>query len=332
MNTLKKAIIIKVGVIVVCFVSLLVIILAIVAAITGASFVASEAITQANSMSGEGFVVNNQIYTDKYKSILNEYLVENGYVSLERLVFYLQRTNNVLDVTTLSNEEWISAYFANLNIEKKQMIPIKTICISLNEDEDLSEYTIESNFNDDDIYIEALDLCEVNGFDVLTSDYFTESYSYQPYTLPLLSDFVITSIVFEIRDIDLELDEETQEATNFHEGWDFAVPIGTEFYSMCSGTITKIITTQYNDLSYDESGNSTGNYVKVTCDIGTTISYMHIQANSIPYGLVEGSTISQGDLLGKTSTTGLSTGPHLHVDIVNSSGVYLDILEYVNFN
>lgn len=51
---------------------------------------------QANQMRANSVVINSQLYAERYRSLLNKYLVSKGYVSLERMVFYLQRTNNIL--------------------------------------------------------------------------------------------------------------------------------------------------------------------------------------------------------------------------------------------
>lgn len=44
-----------------------------------------------------------------------------------------------------------------------------------------------------------------------------------------------------------------------------------------------------------------------------------------------GTPIKEGVLLGKVSTTGLSTGSHLHVGLT-INGKKADVLEYVDFN
>ncbi len=277
-------------------------------------------------------IVNNQIYADRYRKILDKYLIEKGYVSLERLLFYLQRKNNILDITTLSDNEWEQAYLENLNEKEKQMIPIKTICKDFKNDSTLPSYTVESGLNSKGVYIEALNLCLVENVDITTSNDYTEDYPYLPFVFPLESNFTVTSMVFESRDIDLGLTGNQKDNVNFHSGWDFAVPIGTNFYSICNGTVLNIVNTQYNDVPYKQSGNSTGNYITVKCDNELKVSYYHIQANSVPYGTREGSLVREGELLGRTSTTGLSTGPHLHLGLQNSDGSNLDALEYINFN
>lgn len=329
---MKKILTIKMAAIVAGCVGVVVTIIAIISAITGVSMGYEATIRQASEVRGSNTIVNNQIYASRYKNILNKHLIDKGYVSLERIIFYLQRKHNILDITTLSNDEWEQAYIANLNSEQKRMIPIKSVCKTLNKNTTLSEFTVESGLNDNGLYIEVINLCNVDGVDITTSNDYSESYSYLPFVFPLKDNFTVTSMVFESRDVDLGLSGEDKEDANFHEGWDFAVPIGTNFYSMCNGVITNIVNTQFNDLIYKESGNSTGNYVTVDCNNGMKISYLHIQANSTPFLLRVGSWVKEGDLLGRTSTTGLSTGPHLHLGMRNKDGTYLDALEYVDFN
>ena len=332
MNTLKKLLTVKVIGTILSIIILFVSIIAIISAIAGIAMGYEEVIRQAQEVRGSNTIINNQIYADRYRSILDKYLIDKGYVSLERLIFYLQRTHNVLDITTLSNEDWEDAYLSNLNTKEKQMIPIKTICKDIRNNNNLPEFTIETGFNQDGLIIDIIDLCNVDGTDITTSNEFSENYPYLPFVFPLQNNFVVTSMVFESRDVDLGLSGEAQEKVNFHEGWDFAVPIGTNFYSMCNGHVSKTVNTQFNDLSYKQSGNSVGNFITVDCNNGLKVSYLHIQANSSPLGIKEGSLIKENDLLGRTSTTGLSTGPHLHLALQNSEGKYLDALEYVNFN
>ena len=149
-----------------------------------------------------------------------------------------------------------------------------------------------------------------------------------------VNDYVCNYIrlaIFENRNIDLGLSEEEAARTNYHSGWDFAAPLGTPFYSMCNGEIKNVVNTQYNDLIYSESGNATGNYVSVTCNNGFEIVYHHIKANSVPLMYRRGTPVREGILLGNVSTTGLSTGFHLHVGL-KIKGEQADVLEYVDFN
>lgn len=297
-----------------------VLIVSFVVVIAGSSSMYDVKYKESANIAGSSGVKNNFLYVDKYYQLLNNHLLKEGYVSLERLVFYLQRTNNILDVSTLPFEKWNDAYVKNINPEAKQMIPIDNICKNINSDSPLSDFTVKSGKNTNGVAIDVIDLCSNTSKD--------SSYKYLPYKFPLKSNFYVTSIVFENRNVELNYNYASK---NYHNGWDFGVPIGTEFYSICSGNINQIVTTQFNDLPFNQSGNTTGNYIRVKCDNGLIASYLHIKANSIPNKYRIGTPVKAGDLLGKTSTTGLSTGPHLHLGLTKEDGTVLDALDYISF-
>ena len=311
---------------------LIALILIVVIAVCGYKVGESYVNEQVNQMRANSVVINSQLYAERYRSILNKYLISKGYVSLERLVFYLQRTNNVLDTSTLSYEVWEKAYLDNLNLEEKQMIPIKTICKKINFDTSIPSFTIENGLNADGVAIDVINLCIVNDVDITQSNDYDEIYYPLPFSFPLKVNFTVTSIAFEHRQVDLgNISEEAQASTNFHSGWDLAVPTGTNFYSICDGTVSNITNTQANDLPFKQSGNSTGNYMMVTCSNGFTAMYWHLQYNSQPFQLRKGSLVRKGDLLGRTSTTGTSTGPHLHLGLKDPDGKLLDAISYIDF-
>lgn len=298
------------------------------------SFVTGEALVEerVNSMREKSSVINSQLYAERYRGLLNKYLTTKGYVSLERMVFYLQRTNNVLDTSTLSLELWDEAYLANINEDEKQMIPIKTMCKSLATDTSLPAFTIENGTNSAGVAIDVIDLCHKDGIDITLSNDYDEYYYPLPFSFPIKSDFTVTSIVFEHRNVDFGVSIEDQERVNYHSGWDFAVPTGTNFYSICDGTITNITNTQANDLPFNQSNNSTGNYMIVKCTNGLSALYWHLQYRSQPFGLKVGSIVRKNDLLGRTSTTGQSTGPHLHLGLRTEDNTLLDAVAYINFS
>ena len=84
-------------------------------------------------------------------------------------------------------------------------------------------------------------------------------------------------------------------------------------------------------MPFSESNNSTGNYMIVKCNNGLSAQYFHLQHNSQPYILRVGSLVRKGDLLGRTSTTGQSTGPHLHLGLKADDDTLLDIMAYIDF-
>lgn len=329
---MSKLLKIKAFLITMCTGFLIILILIVVIAVCGYKVGETYVNEQVNQMRANSVVINSQLYAERYRSILNKYLITKGYVSLERMIFYLQRTNNILDTSTLSYEVWDKAYLDNLNLEEKQMIPIKTMCKKINSDTSIPTFTVENGLNSDGIAIDVIDLCTVDGVDITKSDNYNEVYYPLPYSFPLRENFTVTSIVFEHRNVDLgNISEEAQASTNFHSGWDLTIPIGTNFYSICDGTVSNITNTQANDLPFKQSGNSTGNYMMVNCSNGFTAMYWHIQFNSQPFGIRKGTIVKKGELLGRTSTTGTSTGPHLHLGLKDQDGNLLDAMAYIDF-
>ncbi len=324
---------VKVFLITICAGFLIALILIVVMAVCGYKVGEAYVNEQVNQMRANSVVINSQLYAERYRSILNKYLASKGYVSLERMVFYLQKTNNVLDTSTLSYDVWEKAYLDNLNEQEKQMIPIKTMCKKLNADTSIPAFTVENGLNADGVAIDVIDLCTVDGVDITQSDEYNEVYYPLPYTFPLRTNFTVTSIAFEHRSVDLgNISAEQQASTNFHSGWDLAVPIGTNFYSICDGTVSNITNTQANDLPFKKSGNSTGNYMMVTCSNGFTAMYWHLQYKSQPFTIRKGTLVRKGELLGRTSTTGTSTGPHLHMGLKDPEGNLLDVMSYIDFS
>jgi murein DD-endopeptidase MepM/ murein hydrolase activator NlpD len=86
-----------------------------------------------------------------------------------------------------------------------------------------------------------------------------------------------------------------------HNGWDYAVPTGTPVHATHSGVIERIryLTTSYGKHVFVRYGN-------------VQMIYAHLSA--INSGLREGATINSGDYIGKSGSTGRSTGPHLHYE------------------
>ncbi len=92
-----------------------------------------------------------------------------------------------------------------------------------------------------------------------------------------------------------------------HKALDIAAPIGTPALAMLDGTV-------------EETGFATkeGNYVIVRVSETTLYRYNHLDSASVKAG----DTVKAGDKLGEVGSTGLSTGPHLHVEyIVNGESI-----------
>ncbi|MDY0008934.1 MAG: peptidoglycan DD-metalloendopeptidase family protein [Bdellovibrionales bacterium] len=88
-----------------------------------------------------------------------------------------------------------------------------------------------------------------------------------------------------------------------HKGIDFAAPRGTPIYAAGDGTIDKL-----------GFVNGYGNYIRIRHrkDLQTAYAHMH----GFRAGLKNGSRIKQGQIIGYVGTTGRSTGPHLHYEVL----------------
>lgn len=94
---------------------------------------------------------------------------------------------------------------------------------------------------------------------------------------------------------------------SFHYGVDLAAGMNTEIYATKSGTVT--------GATY---GEANGYYVTINHGDG----YSSIYAHMTNYVVSAGDTVKQGQLIGYVGTTGWSTGPHLHFEILyNGSNV-----------
>lgn len=103
-----------------------------------------------------------------------------------------------------------------------------------------------------------------------------------------------------------------------HKGIDFAAPTGTPIYAAGEGKVMKA-----------GRFSSYGNYVRIRHRGDLDTAYGHM--SKIASGLTPGSRVKQGQIIGYVGTTGRSTGPHLHYEIlvankqVNPRGVNLPV-------
>lgn len=87
---------------------------------------------------------------------------------------------------------------------------------------------------------------------------------------------------------------------SYHTGTDIGAKSGTKVISSINGTVTVATYNQYN-----------GNYVEVTNGDVVT-KYLHLSKISVK----KGTSIKAGTKIGEVGSTGLSTGPHLHFEVV----------------
>ena len=88
-----------------------------------------------------------------------------------------------------------------------------------------------------------------------------------------------------------------------HRGTDFAAPSGTPIMASGSGTVTR--------ARWCGGG---GNCVKIKHNSTYETIYAHMK--SFAKGIKEGRKVRQGQIIGYVGSTGLSTGPHLHYEVI----------------
>ena len=88
-----------------------------------------------------------------------------------------------------------------------------------------------------------------------------------------------------------------------HRGTDFAAPSGTPIMASGSGTVTR--------ARWCGGG---GNCVKIKHNSTYETIYAHMR--SFAKGIREGRKVKQGQVIGYVGSTGLSTGPHLHYEVI----------------
>lgn len=101
-----------------------------------------------------------------------------------------------------------------------------------------------------------------------------------------------------------------------HKGIDFAAPTGTPIYAAGDGVVKKA-----------GRNSSYGNYVRIRHRGDLDTAYAHMSRIAVK----PGERVKQGEIIGYVGTTGRSTGPHLHYEVlvagrhVNPRGLNLPI-------
>jgi murein DD-endopeptidase MepM/ murein hydrolase activator NlpD len=105
----------------------------------------------------------------------------------------------------------------------------------------------------------------------------------------------------------------TAGASTYHKGVDIAVDSGTKVLATKEG---KVVTATYS--------SSAGNYVAIYHGNGLYSYYMHCSLLNVSVG----DKVKQGQVIARSGSTGISTGPHLHFAIYKN-GNYVNPMYYV---
>ncbi len=91
--------------------------------------------------------------------------------------------------------------------------------------------------------------------------------------------------------------------TKMHKGMDFGAPTGTPIYAAGNGTIVEM-----------GPKGAYGNYVRIKHNGTYQTAYAH--TSRFAKGLHKGDKVKQGQVIAYVGTTGRSTGPHLHFEVL----------------
>ncbi len=86
-----------------------------------------------------------------------------------------------------------------------------------------------------------------------------------------------------------------------HKGTDWAAPIGTPIVATADGMVIKAV----------KNHPAAGNYLEIRNGRRYVTRFLHMNALNVKAG----DMVKQGDIIGTTGNTGLSTGPHLHYEM-----------------
>ena len=102
-------------------------------------------------------------------------------------------------------------------------------------------------------------------------------------------------------------------ATSYHRAIDWATPTGTPVYASCGGTVARA-----------GWGSGYGYVVYINHEDGRQTRYAHLSKVLVSAG----QTVKQGEKIALSGSTGVSTGPHLHFEMI-INGVQVNPLNYL---
>ena len=90
-----------------------------------------------------------------------------------------------------------------------------------------------------------------------------------------------------------------------HQGTDFAAPTGTPIMASGSGVILRA-----------QKYKGYGNYISIKHNTTYVTAYGHM--SKFGRGIKKGVRVNQGRIIGYVGSTGMSTGPHLHYEVIKN--------------
>lgn len=111
--------------------------------------------------------------------------------------------------------------------------------------------------------------------------------------------------------------------SEFHLGTDFNGAIGAPIYAANDGIVITANTSAGQGTMYG-GGGSYGNYIDIQHPDGMITRYAHLQYVDVSVG----QHVSRGQQIARCGSTGSSTGPHLHFEVI-INGTQVDSMNYL---
>lgn len=239
----------------------------------------------------DSYVENNMDYADSYKETVNKAL-KNGYGYVPlNRILYFYLENDSLS--------FYEIYIDNIDKESNKLLPIGDVC-------ELAKYKI-------------YDGCK----DIDSSDQINEEQN-KPFLPPVdFEKITVTSFFMEERIVFGNAD--------VHKAWDLAGGNKTPVKAVCDGKITKV-SFPFKENVTDKTGGG-GNQIYLECPIDDDITYTVIYAHLYPdtAKVKAEQEVKAGDELAGIGTTGYSTGPHLHYQVM-LNGSAVDGMSLIDFS
>mmetsp|Transcript_9666 Transcript_9666/g.22202 ORF Transcript_9666/g.22202 Transcript_9666/m.22202 type:complete len:320 (-) Transcript_9666:4908-5867(-) len=100
-----------------------------------------------------------------------------------------------------------------------------------------------------------------------------------------------------------------------HQGVDFVAPRGTPVYATGDGVVGVV-----------KKSRGYGNWVEIQHGYGFSTRYAHMQAFNVKYG----QSVTRGQCIGYVGSSGVSTSPHLHYEVLKNKKNVNPALYFVN--
>ena len=239
----------------------------------------------------DNYVENNMDYADMYKETVNKAL-KNGYGYVPlNRILYFYLEDDKLS--------FYDIYVDNIERESNKMKTISDVCT-------LPKYKIYDGCKDLD-----------------SGDQIDEEVN-KPFVPPIdFEKITVTSFFMEERIVFGKFD--------VHPAWDFAAGNHTVVKSVCDGRIKNVVFPY--DVNVTNKLGGRGNYIVLTCPIDDEITYDVIYAHLYPdtAKVKVGDSVTAGQEIAGVGTTGYSTGPHLHYQVM-FNGEKVDGMSLIDFS